>query len=82
MKTNMKHLLYSGTLAFATLTISSCSMDTESKTSLNDETAYRNIEAVEMALVGCYDGWQRTISGEEIVCICLLSSLQIRLTED
>ena len=66
MKTNMKHLLYSGTLAFATLTISSCSMDTESKTSLNDETAYRNIEAVEMALVGCYDGWQRTISGEEI----------------
>ena len=66
MKTNMKHLLYSGTLAFATLIISSCSMDTESKTSLNDETAYRNIEAVEMALVGCYDGWQRTISGEEI----------------
>lgn len=66
MKTNMKHLLYSGTLALATLIISSCSMDTESKTSLNDETAYRNIEAVEMALVGCYDGWQRTISGEEI----------------
>lgn len=44
----------------------SCSMDTESKTSQNDETAYRNTEAIEMALVGCYDGWQRTISSEEI----------------
>ena len=50
----------------AGLTMTSCSMDTESKTSQNDETAYRNTEAIEMALVGCYDGWQRTISSEEI----------------
>ena len=50
----------------AGLTMTSCSMDTESKTSQNDETAYRNAEALDMALVGCYDGWQRTISSEEI----------------
>ena len=53
-------------MAVAGLTMTSCSMDTESKTSQNDETAYRNTEAIEMALVGCYDGWQRTISSEEI----------------
>ena len=53
-------------MAVAGLTVTSCSMDTESKTSQNDETAYRNAEAIEMALVGCYDGWQRTISSEEI----------------
>lgn len=53
-------------MAVAGLTVTSCSMDTESKTSQNDETAYRNTEAIEMALVGCYDGWQRTISSEEI----------------
>lgn len=53
-------------MAVAGLTVTSCSMDTESKTSQNDETAYRNTEAIEMALVGCYDGWQRTISSEEV----------------
>lgn len=53
-------------MAVAGLTMTSCSMDTESKTSQNDETAYRNTEAIEMALVGCYDGWQRTISSEEV----------------
>ena len=53
-------------MAVAGLTVTSCSMDTESKTSQNDETAYRNAEALDMALVGCYDGWQRTISSEEI----------------
>ena len=53
-------------MAVAGLTMTSCSMDTESKTSQNDETAYRNAEALDMALVGCYDGWQRTISSEEI----------------
>lgn len=46
--------------------LSSCSLDTESKTNLNDETAYRNQEAAEMALVGCYDGWQRTISSASV----------------
>ena len=64
MKT--RHIFLYSALAVAGLTMTSCSMDTESKTSQNDETAYRNTEAIEMALVGCYDGWQRTISSEEI----------------
>ena len=64
MKT--RHIFLYIALAVAGLTVTSCSMDTESKTSQNDETAYRNAEALDMALVGCYDGWQRTISSEEI----------------
>ena len=63
---NTKHIFLYSALAVAGLTMTSCSMDTESKTSQNDETAYRNAEALDMALVGCYDGWQRTISSEEI----------------
>jgi len=64
MKT--KHILLTGTLALAAFAVTSCSLDTESRTDLNDQTAYRNLEAAEMALVGCYDGWQRTISSEEV----------------
>lgn len=63
---NTKHIIIYSALALTGMTMGSCSMDTESKTSQNDETAYRNTEAIEMALVGCYDGWQRTISSEEI----------------
>ena len=48
------------------MALGACSMDTESKTDLNEGTAYRNTEAIEMALVGCYDGWQRTISAAGI----------------
>lgn len=53
-------------MALAAFAVTSCSLDTESMTQQNDETAYRNLEAVELALVGCYDGWQRTISSEDI----------------
>lgn len=46
------------------LTFSACDdyFETSSKTDLNSEAAYSNLEAAEMALIGCYDGWQRTIS--------------------
>lgn len=64
MKT--KHIFLTGTMALTAFAVTSCSLDTESMTQMNDETAYRNLEAAEMALVGCYDGWQRTISSEEI----------------
>ena len=46
--------------------LSSCSMDTESKTDLNSETAYATQESAAIALVGCYDGWQRTTSDEGV----------------
>lgn len=62
----IKNIFFAGSMALAVLAVSSCSLDTESKTDLNDETAYRNTDAAEMALVGCYDGWQCTISSEEV----------------
>lgn len=64
MKT--KHIFLTGSLALTALAMTSCSLDTESMTEQNDETAYRNQDAIELALVGCYDGWQRTISSEEV----------------
>lgn len=64
MKT--KHIFLTGTLALAAFAMTSCSLDTESKTDQNDETAYANLEAVEMDLIGCYDGWQCTISNEAV----------------
>lgn len=64
MKT--RHIFLTGTMALAAFAVTSCSLDTESMTQQNDETAYRNLEAAELALVGCYDGWQRTISSEDI----------------
>lgn len=47
------------------LGFSSCTdfLDTESKTSLFDQNYYKTIEDAEMALVGCYDGWQGVSSG-------------------
>ena len=55
-------------LILSALSLTSCEdfLDTSSKTSLNTETAYSNAEAAEMDLVGCYDGWQRTISDEGV----------------
>lgn len=50
--------------ALALTGVASCSLDTESLTELNDLTAYRNQEAAQMALVGCYDGWQATVGNE------------------
>lgn len=41
-------------------------LDTSSKTDMNSQTAYSTPGAAEMDLVGCYDGWQRTISDEGI----------------
>ncbi len=47
------------------LGLSSCSdfLVVESKTQLFDQNFYKTIDDAEMALVGCYDGWQLTSSG-------------------
>lgn len=37
-------------------------LDTESMTEINEENFYKTIADAEMALVGCYDGFQRTSS--------------------
>lgn len=62
-----KYILISACI-LSSLTFVSCDdfLDTESKTDLNTETAYSNTEAAEMALVGCYDGWQRTTSDQGV----------------
>lgn len=62
----MKRITYAA-LAALLLPLASCSdefMDTESKTSFNNETAYANADLCQMALMGCYDGWQRTTCDE------------------
>lgn len=55
-------------LVLSALTLTSCDdfLDTSSKTDLNSQTAYSTPETAEIDLVGCYDGWQRTISDEGV----------------
>lgn len=57
-----------GVLALSAAAFTSCDdfFETSSKVTLNTETAYSNLESAEMALVGCYDGWQRTVSDEGV----------------
>ena len=68
-KSNMnKYILAMGVLALSAAAFTSCDdfFETSSKVTLNTETAYSNLESAEMALVGCYDGWQRTVSAEGV----------------
>lgn len=62
-----KHILMSAAM-LAALSLTSCDsyLDTSSKTDMNSETAYSTPAAAELDLIGCYDGWQRTISDEGI----------------
>ena len=62
-----KHILMSA-LVLSALSLTSCDdyLDTSSKTDLNSQTAYSNAASADMDLVGCYDGWQRTVSDEGI----------------
>lgn len=62
-----KHILMSALLLSA-LSLTSCDdyLDTSSKTNMNTETAYSTPAAADMDLVGCYDGWQRTLSDEGV----------------
>jgi len=53
-------------VAIATVSCSDEFFETSSKTTMNSETAYSNVTTAQMALIGCYDGWQRTISDEGV----------------
>ena len=55
-------------LILSALTFTSCEdfLDTSSKTDMNSETAYSTPGAAGLDLIGCYDGWQRTISDEGV----------------
>ncbi len=63
-----KYILAMGVLELSAAAFTSCDdfFETSSKVTLNTETAYSNLESAEMALVGCYDGWQRTVSDEGV----------------
>lgn len=53
------------TLGISLGLFASCSesfLDSESKTSVTEENFYQTVADFEMALVGCYDGYQRTVS--------------------
>ena len=80
---NTKHILLTSALVVSALAFTSCEdfFDTSSKKDLNTETAYSNLESAEMALVGCYDGWQRTISDEGVGMYLLGSLLPKRLLQ-
>ena len=52
-------------LGVAALTMTGCSesfLDTTSKTELNSTSFYKTEVQAEYAVVGCYDGYQRTVS--------------------
>lgn len=57
--------IYTAVLAGSLAAMTSCSdefFDTSSKTTLNSETAYSTLATAEQDLIGCYDGWQRTVT--------------------
>lgn len=60
-----KTFLYIASLTAALTSLVACSdefLDTASKTESNTQTFYKTTADAEMALIGCYDGWQRTVS--------------------
>ncbi|MFT3740223.1 MAG: RagB/SusD family nutrient uptake outer membrane protein [Breznakibacter sp.] len=60
-----KSFLYITSFAASLLALAACSdefLDTSSKTESNTETFYKTEADAEMALIGCYDGWQGTVS--------------------
>ena len=60
-----RHNLYFGLFCAALATMPACSdefLDTQSKTESNTDTFYKTEADAEEALIGCYDGWQCTIS--------------------
>lgn len=60
--------IFMSALIMSAMALTSCDdfLDTSSKTDLNTETAYSNVASAEVDLVGCYDGWQRTICDEGV----------------
>lgn len=56
------NILIFGTLSLGMLSCSESFLDTESMTSLFDNNFYKTEADAEMALIGCYDGFQRTTS--------------------
>lgn len=62
MKTSIFKIMAAGLL---TLSVASCGddfLDVSSKTESQRDNSYRTMNDAQYALIGCYDGWQRTVS--------------------
>ena len=57
-----KHILVAVAVSVGLFSCSDSYLDTESKTNLTDGSFYKTVADMEMALIGCYDGYQRTTS--------------------
>lgn len=55
-----KHILVAVAVSMGLFSCSDSYLDTESKTNLTDGSFYKTVADMEMALIGCYDGYQRT----------------------
>ncbi len=75
MKTN---ILKTAALGLLTLGFASCSsdfLDTESKTETTTGNYFKTETDAARALIGCYDGWQCTVSHGPTFCFLYLSEL-------
>ncbi|MBN2164693.1 MAG: RagB/SusD family nutrient uptake outer membrane protein [Marinilabiliaceae bacterium] len=60
-----KSFIHIASLTVLLVSLAACSeefLDTESKTESNTQTFYKTEADADMALIGCYDGWQCTVS--------------------
>ena len=73
-----KNILKTVALGLLTLGIASCSsdfLDTESKTDTTTGNYFKTETDAARALIGCYDGWQCTVSHGPTFCFLYLSEL-------
>ncbi|MGF7138167.1 RagB/SusD family nutrient uptake outer membrane protein [Roseimarinus sediminis] len=57
-----QYILIFGTMSLGLFSCSESFLDVEPQTSIVDQNFYKTIDDAEMALIGCYDGYQRTSS--------------------
>ena len=62
MKTFKFNIILALALGFGLSSCSNSFLDVESETNITDDNFYKTLADAEMALVGCYDGYQRTSS--------------------
>lgn len=62
MKTLKINIILAVALGFGLSSCSNSFLDVESQTNVTDDNFYKTLNDAEMALVGCYDGYQRTSS--------------------
>ncbi len=59
----MKNIFKSLAIVLLAVSGTACSLDTESMSSIDSQTYYKTMADARAALVGCYDGYRRTVSG-------------------